>query len=179
MISINDFCEKFDACPAGKKWAMSNCKTMQDVWDTAKPDWLIWVATRESVLDDKKLREFSVWCCKQIWHLIKDKRSRKAVCVANRYWRGRASDDELHVVSDVVLAAARYAQMDAASYAAIYAARSAEMDATRTSAIYAASDAAIASAMDSALDSEMDSARDAQAKWLRNNSTPNFNLEEM
>ncbi len=119
--TIAEFCENFHACPEGRDWALANCESMADAWDKAKPEWLIWVATREGVLDDRTLRKFACWSVRQIWHLLTDERSRHAVEVAERFADGLASAEEL--------AAARAAAWDAARAAAWAAAWDAARDA--------------------------------------------------
>ena len=114
MITIEDFCEKHGACVDGKAWAVVNCKTMDDVWATAKPEWLLWVATREGVLTDRELRLLVVWAARQVQHLMTDPRSISALDVAERFANGQATSDELSAASDAASAAAS----DAASAAA-------------------------------------------------------------
>jgi hypothetical protein len=182
-MTVSTWLRKHDACPDGYAWAVSTCKTMQQVWDTAKPEWLIWVATRPGVLDDVTLRRFACWCARQVWHLLTDERSRHAVETAERFCDGKATLEELAAaraaatVADTAAraaatvaarAAARDAASDAACAAARHAARAAAKYASYAS-MAAARYAAWAAAMTAA-----DAADASQAQWLRANATPNF-----
>ena len=146
MITIEQFCDRHNACPPGRAWALSTCRDMREVWDKAKPEWLIWVATRPGVLTDRELRLFACWCARQGWHLLTDERSRNAVLVAERFAVGEATQNEM--------AAAR--------------------DAARAAAWTAARDTAWAAASDAAWDAAWEAARAAQAVWLRANTNPPF-----
>ena len=65
-LSIAEFCERHGACTEGRYWAMTYCRTMQDVWQTAQPAWLLWVASRPGVLSAETLRQFLTWALTQI-----------------------------------------------------------------------------------------------------------------
>ena len=149
-MTIEQFCTKHRACKEGKEWALASCVSMKEVWEKAQPDWLLWVATRPSVLTDKELRLFAVFAARQVQHLMTDPRSIEAINVAEKYAQGKAAHDEL-----VAARAAAYAA-DAAAYAAYAAASAARVAAY---AAWAASNPAI---------------KESQAAWLRENTTPNF-----
>jgi len=55
----------------------------------------IWAATRKGMLDDRTLRLFACKCVREVWHLLTDERSCKAVEVAELYAVGEATDEEL------------------------------------------------------------------------------------
>lgn len=163
-----EFANLFRVCQEDREWAIANCATMDDAWATARPDWLVWIATRTGILDDHTLRRFTVWSARQIKHLMPDPRSVTALDVAERYADRKATDKEL--------AAARNAARDAAwtadaaytvwaaleaAWAARYAARYAGY-----AARYAAWGAAVTAAWVTTWD--------AQAAWLRSNATPDW-----
>lgn len=118
-MTIEQFCDLHGACPGGRRWAINNCTSMRDAWDKLPPDWLIWVATRNGVLTDKKCRLFAVHCARSVQHLLKDERSTKAIDLAERHAKGEATDVELAAASAAASAAALAAAWDAALAAAL------------------------------------------------------------
>ena len=187
MKTIKEFCDKHAACYEGREWALTHCKDMNEVWQTARPEWLMWVATREGVLTDVELRRFAVWASRQVQHLMADERSINALDVAERYADGAATDEELASATAAATAAicaataaARAAARAATDAAAARAARAAT-DAAAARAARAARAAAYATtavayattAVARAADA-VARAADAQAQWLRGNTKPNF-----
>lgn len=63
---------------------------------------------------DREIRLFSVWCARQVQHLMTDPRSVEALDVAERYANGQASDTELADAWDAASSAAWDAAWDAA-----------------------------------------------------------------
>ena len=147
---IADFCDTHDACYLGKNWAVNNCESMHEVWLTARPDWLIWVATSPGVLPERDLRLFACWCARKVWHLLTDDRSKNAVIVAEKYARGEATREEL-ACAEAEAAAAAVAEWGetwtaewSAAKAAEAAAAAAEWSAARSAEWSAAAAAAAA-----------------------------------
>ena len=124
----------------------------------------LWVVCRESLIDDKTLRLFAVWCCRQVQHLTTDPRSVAAVDCAEKFAHGEATKDELAAARDAAWAAVWDAAGDAAEAAAWAAAWAAARtaawdaagDAARTAARTAAWDAARAAAEAAAWDAAWD-----------------------
>jgi len=180
-LTIEEFCDLHEACKDGREWALANCSTLQDCWEKLHANSLIWVATRNGVLPDKQLRLFAVFCCRQIWHLLTDERSRKAVEVAEKHANGQATDEELDAAWTAADAVVLYTE-EAAAWHAARAVRAATYNVAWAAACTAAAAAAGAAARDAADDAVGNAeyraayvaAQDTQAAWLRANTTPNF-----
>lgn len=65
-----------------------------------------WLGDRAT---DRKLRLFACAACRQIWWLLTDSRSRRAVEIAERFADGRANPDELYEAAQRASAASREA----------------------------------------------------------------------
>ena len=186
-LSIEQFCDRYKTCEEGREWALRNCESMDEVWQTAKPEWLIWIATREGVLTDKELRLFAVWCARQVQHLMDDQRSINALDVAELHINGFATNEELtaaRAAADAAWVAA------AAAWDADWAAAAARAAAWASSGAYAAAAADAGSAAAAVADRAAAAAaraaanaawagnevyvvaRECQAVWLRENCKP-------
>jgi hypothetical protein len=192
MMTIKEFCKRHHACLKGMEWAVNNCSDMQDVWNKAKPEWLLWIATQDGVLTDEELKLFAVWAARQVRDLMTDQRSINALDVSVRYLNGAATESELAAARAEAWEAATEAARAAAS--AIFTARSAAraeaweaarsaaraaraaMDAARAAAWASTNDAATEAATDAAraVRSARYAAVDAQARYLRANCKPIF-----
>ena len=174
MTTVKEFLSHHGACSEGLNWAVENCKTMQEVWDNAKPEWLVWLATREGVLSAKDQRLFACWCARINWNLLDDAH-KKCVEVAEKFALGEATKDEMASASAW---ASAWASARASARASVTASASARASAR---ASVSASASAWASARASVTASASASASDAdweiQAQYLRTNYTPNFNPE--
>jgi hypothetical protein len=183
MQTIEKFCARHNACHSGREWALANCDDMLHAWQTARPEWRIWIATRPGVLTDRELRLFAVHCARSVQHLMTDPRSIAAIDVAERHANGQATDKELAAARaaaldaawDAVWAAAEAAAWAAARAATRAAARDAARDAARAAAEAAAWAAAWAAAEAATRDAAEAAAWAAQSAWLLENTTPNFN----
>ena len=193
MITVEQFCDKHEACTEGHDWALAQgVTTMAELWKLdIRPDWRIWIATRPGVLDDRTLRLSAVYCARSVQHLMKDQRSINSIDVAERYAHGEATDEELGVALadgiDAAIAArtaSGYAARDAeraamgaaardAARAARYAANSAARAAraawyeVRDAARAAMGAAATRDAARAARYAGRDAARAAEAAWDR------------
>jgi hypothetical protein len=130
---------KLKACKDAVEWAGD--KTPEEVIDTChRGDWLLWLAGKLKV-DDRPLTLAKGHCANTVRHLMKDKRSIKAVDAAIAYGNGKISREELKDAAYAAYSAA-YAASDA-DYAAsaAYAAASYAYDAG-AAAYYADLDAA-------------------------------------
>ena len=97
----------------------------EDKWlACADPETLLWFLLRREDLTERKQRLFAAACCRRIWHLLRDERSRAAVEVAERWADGNASPEDL--LAAFCLANDATAELRSEGGAASYAASAAE-----------------------------------------------------
>lgn len=157
-MKITDFCRMHNACTPGIEWALANGLTdMRELWerDDLPAEYRVWIATREGVMSDRDSRLFACWCVRQVWKLLNDERSKRAIEVAEKFANGEATKEELDAAWAAAMAAAGAAVWDAAWAAARAAARD-DAGATVWDAACAAAGAAVWAA-----------ARAAQSSYLR------------
>ena len=120
-------------------------------------------------MSEKEHRLFACWCARQVWHLLKDERSRKSVEVAERYAVGEASKEELKKARY----AARDSARDAAWYAAMYVANDAAWCVVWC-VVWDAANEVIESGEKINRIEVFEVMREAQVDYLRSNHTPKF-----
>jgi hypothetical protein len=138
------------ACQDARQWAAQFDNWHDIINNCQRPDWLLWLDEKMSILDDKERRLLACYFVRstplgdgrKVWDLLTDERSRSAVRVAERCANGNATLDEMAAAWDAAGAAAWDAARDAAGDAAWAAAR----DAAEAAAGAAAWDAAWAAA---------------------------------
>jgi hypothetical protein len=116
---------------------------------------------------DKEIRLFSVWCARQVRHLMTDQRSVNALNVAENFANGAATEEELDAAWAAARAAAGDVAGDAEGDAAWAAAWAAAWDAAGDAAWAAARAAAWAAAWDAAGDAAWAAARAAAGDAAR------------
>ena len=64
------------------------------------------VPAEQSEARDRLARLYACWCVRQVWHLLSDERSRRAVEVAERYAVGEATESDLNAAESAAWSAA-------------------------------------------------------------------------
>jgi hypothetical protein len=162
MKTFIELLKELNACRQAIEWA--NGKTIEEVVkDCHRGDWLLWLAFKIQI-DIKPLTLAKARCAKTVIHLMKDKRSIKAVEVAEKFGLGKCTIDEFNIAAaDAADAAyAAYVALDNPFRAAADAA-SAVFSSSVTGYSVAAAAAAFAVGSDTFDSFDISSAADAAA----------------
>jgi hypothetical protein len=103
-MTVQDFCEKHNACAEGKAWAIkTGAENMAELWkrDDMRNEWRLWIFERSAV-DKKTAVRFAVFCARQNWNLLTDQRSKDAILTAERWVDGNATPPELEAAWEAV-----------------------------------------------------------------------------
>ncbi|MGI9570195.1 MAG: hypothetical protein ACR2PH_10770, partial [Desulfobulbia bacterium] len=116
--------EKYHPCEEALDFRKEH-KTFEEAWKKCpRGDWMLWIAATLKI-DHRTLTLAKAKCARTVYHLMTDKRSKKAVRVAEKYGRGEASKEELRTAAAAADAYAAYAAA-ADAYAAYAAAAAAD-----------------------------------------------------
>lgn len=77
-----------------------NTMSEAEWWACAEPDSLLWSPLIRSKISDRKLRLFACACCRRMWNLLADDRSRLVIEVAEKYADGLATHGELEAARE-------------------------------------------------------------------------------
>jgi len=104
MTKLEQFLIRNNACPDGLEFAKN--LTLEQFWTTCpRGDWILWLFAK---MNPDCLRELTLakeHCANTVRHLMKDKRSIKAVDVAIAFGEGRATREELDAANRAAYAA--------------------------------------------------------------------------
>ena len=136
MKTFKEYLKSVHACDAAIDWAGGK-PVEQVVAECHRGDWLLWLAQKCGV-ELQPLTLAKAHCANTVRHLMKDKRSVKAVDVAIAFGEGKATREELDAAAtdayadaSAYYAAVAYAAAYYAANAAAYAAAAAYADANR------------------------------------------------
>jgi hypothetical protein len=90
------------ACEEAVDWASAYGVSWNAFQGCTRADWLLWLLERFGLREPGKDRLFACWCVRhtplpgggEVWDLLTEPCSRRAVEVAERHARGAATDDE-------------------------------------------------------------------------------------
>jgi len=154
MKATVKWCRKHGACEEAVRW-IAQYDTLEEAWENCdRADWMLWALKAIDYKNDKQLRLYACKCARDVWDKMTDERSRNAVRVAERYARGKATDEELSAACSAAYSAAWSEAYDAARSDAYSVAKSAAKSAARSAAWSAAWSETYSEAYDAASDTD-------------------------
>ena len=103
MKTIDQLLTKLDACQEAKEWAKG--KTFVEVYNEChRGDWLCWLFAKTNPEDVQLLTLVKGHQANTVRHLMRDKRSIKAVETAIAFGEGRATEEELRNAAEAAYA---------------------------------------------------------------------------
>jgi hypothetical protein len=90
-MTVLEFMDKHSAPLSVLDSIHSEHKTMKEVWDSAEPRVLLWIATRTGALEDHQLRLFLCWCIRTDWDKLTYRSIENMIVMAERYAKGEVS----------------------------------------------------------------------------------------
>jgi len=89
------FLARHQACADSWPWA-GQFTTLEELWQHCpNPDWLLWGLKYTSFQDPMALRRWACHCVRQVWDLIGNDTSKRALEAAERFTRNEVSAQEL------------------------------------------------------------------------------------
>lgn len=178
QATVEEFLFEHDAPREWRVWATTWCRNLSELWEHASSDLLVWVATREGVLDERTLRAFALHCARSVEHLLVDERSKLVLCVADLFSKGMATREQLDTALEAAVdatSALGSLRVDGAErHAAATATWAAATNASGAEAVSAWAVTTLKAAQNAAQGDDALSATTSQAAWLRANAKPNF-----
>ena len=121
MKTFKELLIELNACKDAREWAGD--KSWEEIYNTChRGDWLLWLFKRTNPDDLQLLTLAKGRCANTVRHLMKDKRSIKAVDAAIAFGEGKISKEELDAAASAASDGAAYAAVSAAADDAAYAA---------------------------------------------------------
>jgi hypothetical protein len=173
-MTISEFCRAHKADDQDEEWALANCQTMHEVWSTAEPELLLWVATRCGVLSHRDCVRIAYQATKHVEHVMPDPSwFGYSLNLVNQWTMGEDISEEIPEANHACNLCDLITRCLASTVAAINYPFAAATHAE--SAIKYA--AAAAGRTPHTAGSELDASQAHLATWIRANTVPNFTKE--
>lgn len=104
-MKLQQYLKKINACEDAVQWVGD--RNLQEAWGNCeRGDWMLWLMQRAELCDLRKLTLAKAKCANLVRHLMKDKRSLKALNTAFAFAEGKATKGELAAAAAAAATAA-------------------------------------------------------------------------